>query len=350
MVVIAETERVLAKKPLPVRPARKDARVLYLAAIAVVLVAIVLMARQLRGTPAPEPEPPVAAATGSSAGTDSTPSQATYSDPYAVAAPVPRPKPRRQAAPRVETPPPPVTGDLVVSSTPAGAQVRIDNDSRSSGVTPYTATALSPGPHTITIAKDGYTQQAHKVIVEARRRLSFDVTLAESEASVAVDSDPEGATMFVDGHNSGSTTPARISLAKGSHSIRLVKAGYFETTQSVQLAPGQTTRVKPSLIAMGDTDSIKVAGGKLKRIFGGASQNMASLQVRTLPKGARITINGREVEKPSPVELTLAPGNYQLAMSLEGYKPVRKMITVSATSKAIVEESLEPAGTSAMAK
>ena len=343
----SQTPAIVVKKARMPRPLARNSRIVYLAGILVVIFAIAVLGRQLRSSSNAQQQKSSPVETAG-AQTDAPAAKGTYSDPEAVVVPVAKPKPRRQPLARVEAQPlAPLTGDLVVSSSPAGAQVRIDNDNRSSGVTPFIATELSPGPHTVSIVKDGYAQQAHKVIVEAGRRLSFDVSLTELEAVLAIDSDPQGATILIDGRNSASTTPAHMPLAKGTHSIRLQKPGFFETTTTVQLSPGVTTKVKPALVAMGDTDSIRVGGGKLKRIFGGPGQNVASMQIRSLPKGARVTINGRALEKLTPVELNLAPGNYQLTIAMEGYKPLRKMVTVSATSKSIVEEALEPVGTTA---
>jgi hypothetical protein len=93
---------------------------------------------------------------------------------------------------------------------------------------------------------------------------------------------------------------------------------------------------------LGVTDDIKT-GGKLKRLFGGDSTaGMGKVAIKTQPKGAQITVNRRMVDKPTPVDFMLNPGNYMIDITLSGYKPIHRVINVEKGSKVELNENLEP--------
>jgi hypothetical protein len=93
---------------------------------------------------------------------------------------------------------------------------------------------------------------------------------------------------------------------------------------------------------MGVTDDIKTVG-KFGKIFGKkGGADMGRVSVKTQPKGAQVTANHRMVDKLTPVEFLLNPGNYMLDISLPGYKPIHRVINVEQGSKLELNENLEP--------
>jgi len=95
------------------------------------------------------------------------------------------------------------------------------------------------------------------------------------------------------------------------------------------------------LRALGSTDNI-VIGGKFKKLFGGSdTAGMGTVSVKTQPKGAQVAINNRILDKFSPVELHLDPGNYVVDITLTGFKSVHRVITVEKNGKVAIEESLD---------
>jgi len=93
----------------------------------------------------------------------------------------------------------------------------------------------------------------------------------------------------------------------------------------------------------GNADDLKTVG-KFKKLFGGngATAGMSKVNVKTTPKGAQIAVNRRMLEKTSPVEFLLNPGNYIVDITLTGYKPVQKVITVEQGGSVVIDETLEP--------
>jgi hypothetical protein len=68
---------------------------------------------------------------------------------------------------------------------------------------------------------------------------------------------------------------------------------------------------------------------------------MGSISVRTLPRGAQVAINQRILDKMSPLDVMLGPGNYIVDITLTGFKPVHKVVSVDKGGRAAIDEILE---------
>ncbi|HYL12059.1 MAG TPA: serine/threonine-protein kinase [Terriglobales bacterium] len=246
---------------------------------------------------------------------------------------------------KVKTPARPVIipGELAVNSAPEGAQIQIDGRSEPSWITPYRVTGLNPGQHSITISKVGYGSETRTLDVTSASKSFLVVHLTQLGATVAVTSEPAGASIYIDGKDTGRVTPAQIVVTqKGTHTLLVRKQGYLDETTSADLVLGQTFRFSPILKVLGITDEIKI-GGKFKKLFGGESTaGMGKVVVKTQPKGAQVTVNRRMVDKPTPLDFYLNPGNYIIDVTLSGYKPIHRVINVERGSKVEFNENLEP--------
>ncbi len=235
-----------------------------------------------------------------------------------------------------------VPGQLNVASTPAGAQIQVDGQNNASWVTPFNIAGLNPGQHTLTIIKPGYASETRNIEVGSGSKSFVSVQLAPLTATVSVTSEPTGVAIWMDGKDTGRVTPAQISVDKpGNHSFAFKKQGYLDEASTANLQVGQTFRLSPSLKALGNTDDIKI-GGKFKKLFGsGDTAGMGAVSIKTSPKGAQVAINNRILDKNSPVDLYLDPGNYVLDITLSGFKSVHRVITVEKNGKVAIDESLD---------
>ncbi len=160
-------------------------------------------------------------------------------------------------------------------------------------------------------------------------------------ATLAVNSRPAGANVFIDGKNSGKLTPAQISLDKGQHVVLVRKSGYIDETTNAQFALGQITNFSPALRPLGNADDIRTVG-KMKKLFGGKeTQGMGTVSIKTQPRGAQVAVNQHMLEKDSPVEFMLDPGNYIVDITMSGYAPIHKIITVDRGAKAVIDEVMQ---------
>jgi eukaryotic-like serine/threonine-protein kinase len=234
-----------------------------------------------------------------------------------------------------------VPGQMAIDSVPQGAQVQVDGKTDSSWVTPFTLAGLAPGQHKVSVSKSGFSTDTRIVDVTSGSKSFVQTRLAQLVATLAVSSTPAGASVYVDGKNTGRATPAQIPLEKGQHTVLLRKTGYIDETANANFIVGQTTNIAPTLRALGNVDDIRTTG-RMKRLFGGKeAAGMATVSVKTQPKGAQVAVNEHMLEKDSPVEFMLDPGNYVVDITLTGYAPIHKVISVDKGDKAVIDEVLQ---------
>jgi Protein kinase domain/PEGA domain len=138
---------------------------------------------------------------------------------------------------------------LFVSSEPNGADVFI-NGAKQSGQTPVTL-PLAPGQYNLVLRHQGYDAYSGTVQVKDNLQTQLVTKLTEKVnnrvAWTQVDSNPQGAEIFVDGTPTGKSTPARVELPTGIHSVTLKMDGFKPVVRKVQVSDGGTTTLNESL-------------------------------------------------------------------------------------------------------
>jgi len=332
------------------------------AAVAVILVIVAAMAYHFHAENSADDNPPAATPAATVPANDTlaaaapvqpvpaapeAPAQAAPPQPQAEETVVVSEKPKSAVKRKAKAPAPPVApvvvpGQLNVTSTPAGAQIQIDGHSDPAWLTPYDAAALQPGQHIVTISKPGFSTDSRTIEVASGGKSFLSVQLAPLTATVSISSDPAGAEVWMDGKDMGKVTPAQFAVDKaGTHSFSLKKQGFLDESVSANLQIGQISHLSPSLRALGNTEDIRM-GGKFKKFLGGGdTAGMGSVAVKTQPKGAQVAVNNRLLDKVSPLEFYLNPGNYVLDITLSGFKSVHRVVTVEKGGKMVIEESLD---------
>jgi hypothetical protein len=119
--------------------------------------------------------------------------------------------------------------------------------------------------------------------------------------------------------------------------------GYIDETMNAQFTLGQTFNFAPTLRPMGNVDNIKTVG-KMSKLFGGkgVAAGQGVLSIHTSPKGAQVAINSHIMDKNSPLDVALDPGNYVIDITMTGYAPVHKVVTADRGGKVVVDEVLQP--------
>jgi len=292
-------------------------------------------------TPAEAPAAAASAERVQSAPEESTPAPEATAEPVA-ARPRPEPKARRGRDVAARAPVTAAPGLVAVDSLPQGAQIQVDGRADSNWVTPFTVAQLAPGSHTLVISKSGYTTETKVFTIAAGSKNTLSVHLNPLAAGVSVTSDPSGASIFVDGRDSGRPTPSALTVEKGSHSVLVRKPGFLDETMTADVQPGQTIGFAPRLRQLGSTDEIRSVN-KMKKLFGGKDgvAGMGSVAIHTTPKGAQISVNQRVLDHLSPAEFLLNPGNYVVDVTASGYKPLHRVITVEKNGKLSIDEVLE---------
>jgi hypothetical protein len=275
--------------------------------------------------PSPKPAPPVP--------------QVLDPQPDLTVRQVPRQKTTRRPAPVAA--PVVVPGQALIDSNPQGAQFQVDGKSDPSWVTPFTVASLPPGKHIISVSKSGYSSEVRSVDVTAGSKSTLTLHLAAVNALLVVNSTPPGAEVVIDGKSTGRVTPVQFAIEKGSHTVLLRKQGYLEETATADLGPGQNFQYSPALRALGNVEDMKTVG-KLNKLFGhgggDSTAGMGTISIHTQPKGAQIAINQRMLDKLSPVDVMLGPGNYVVDITLTGFKAIHKVVSVDKGGKVAIDE------------
>jgi serine/threonine-protein kinase len=239
-------------------------------------------------------------------------------------------------------------GELRLDSQPRGAKVSIDGWSEPGWVTPFPASNLGAGLHTVVFTKSGYITDTRKVKVTAGKSLAVAAQLNLAISRIEVNSTPAGANIEVDGKDTGKITPAEITVEKGEHTILLRKPGYKDIWTTETLGEGETATFSPLLVPpQPDAQMTQVnRPGFWRRIFGGGGQEpipagKGVVYIHTVPEGATIQVGDRTAPMKTNVVWPVEPGTYDLVLSMAGYKPVRRTVRVQKGQPVYVDEILE---------
>ncbi len=119
---------------------------------------------------------------------------------------------------------------------------------------------------------------------------------------IFIQAHPKDVDVYLDGKKqSGSKTPLTIrSLVPGGYIVALEKVGFERWTESVEVNPGETVRLE----------------AKLER------QAMATIELRTTPRGGKAYLDGHELTGVTPLRITqVTPSKHRIEVSKPPYQP-----------------------------
>ena len=147
---------------------------------------------------------------------------------------------------------------------------------------------------------------------------------ATGNGTLTVGTSPEGATVLVDGVNRG-LTPLNLSLSPGEHVLELV-------------TNGERRRIPVTL----------TAGGQVSHYFDlpkTSPTGTGSLQVRSDPPKARVTVDGQPFGRTPTVVTGLTPGPHQVLLETDTER-VSEQVVIEAgvTASLVVPMKSQPTG------
>ena len=152
-------------------------------------------------------------------------------------------------------------------------------------------------------------------VMAARRYFAAPTTVAPMTGTVAVNSEPAGANVVIDGQAHG-TTPTTATLSVGAHTIELASDGVRRTLNVNVTANTQISQF---------VEMPKATAGT------------GDLQVRTDPSGAKVSVDG-QLRGTSPLTIPgLAPGSHSVTLEND-LGSVREDVTIQpgATASLVV--------------
>lgn len=234
--------------------------------------------------------------------------------------------------------------ELQFDSRPEGAKVEIDGWSEPNWVTPFTASHLAAGYHTIAFSKSGYLPKAEAAQSVVGKSVPVYVELSPAVSTLVITSNPSDANIWVDGKDTGKTTPAQLTVEKGPHRVVVRKTGFKDAAADETVAEGQTLSFSPMLLSVDQKVTNAGSGNLLKRMFGGENdvpQGKGLVHIRTEPEGATIVVDGRVAPKKTNARWPAEPGVYSIVLEMPGYKTVQRNIRVKQGKIVSVDEILE---------
>ncbi len=233
--------------------------------------------------------------------------------------------------------------ELKLISKPDGAKVEIDGWSEPNWITPFTASHLAAGHHTIVFTKAGYLQQTRAIESVAGKSIDVSAELAPAVSTIVVTSNPQGANVWVDAKDSGLTTPAQLTVEKGFHKVTVRKTGFKDASMEDSVAEGQTMSFSPVLLSVNPQSEDGKSPTLLRRIFGTDTipEGKGLVHIRTNPEGAAIIVDGKPAPKKTNARWPADPGVYSIVLQLNGYKTVHRNIRVQKGKVVNIDEILE---------
>ena len=206
---------------------------------------------------------------------------------------------------------------LSVQSDPPNANLMIDG--AVAGRTPFQG-ELAPGEHVVAVEMDGRMREERKVVAREGRDASVSFALATlpKTPAVAVESEPIGALVILDGKERG-RTPFLAPLDKGRHQLVLKMDGHREVG---------TDFTMPSDRDLGIRLDLPVGAGTGSR-----------LTLTSAPSGATVTIDGKEIGI-TPWSGETKPGNHKVSVLSKGFLKEERIVQVQPSRDADVTFAL----------
>jgi hypothetical protein len=222
----------------------------------------------------------------------------------------------------------PAQAAVHVESEPPGATLFVDGRSR--GTTPLDLTDLEAGKqYAVRATLKGHADDDQLVVAQAGSA-SLRMHLGALAGVVAVDCDPPGAKVTVDGKDRG-LAPTTLELEPGkTYQIALHKAGYKDHAMAVTApAPGERLSYRPSL---------------------GLSPDVAGITVTVDPPQASVMIDGLALMPPAAThDEFVKPGAlHHVKVTMPGYIDFREDLQLGGGEHKTVRVKLSLGGVLAL--
>lgn len=157
---------------------------------------------------------------------------------------------------------------------------------------------------------------------------------------ITVRTTPAGARVLVDGRDVGKTPLTIPNLARGTHTVRVMRDGYTSLDRRVSITAGDPTATLTLNLTRTPTPAARGASpppaAQTK-----AARDQTSLLVESRPTGATVFLDGKRVGT-TPMSLpAVTSGNHAVRLELTGFKPWTASVRVVAGERNRVAASLE---------
>ena len=199
----------------------------------------------------------------------------------------------------------------------------MDGNTDPSWVTPFTIPGLSVGNHSVLVVKDGFAVFQRNIEINSGHATTLSAQLSAPGGEVNIITTPPGIDVMIDGEPAGKT-PLQKAARLGKHTFTLQAPGMDPYTSSFEIR----------------SDGFVVT--KRIDLSGAVEASTGTIDVRTVPPGARVSSGGKPVGDATPTRLRLPAGRYMLSLSLEGYQTLHVGVEVPVDGTVTINERLKP--------
>ncbi len=139
-------------------------------------------------------------------------------------------------------------GTVNFDSNPRGSTVLVNGVN--AGQTPTGAISYPAGTYTATFRRAGYqdTSQSFSVSANSNQNVSVNMVQVIPRGTVNFDSNPRGATVYVDGNVVGTTPTGALEFNAGTYTATYRIAGYADASQQFTVAANQNRSISSTMV------------------------------------------------------------------------------------------------------
>ncbi len=213
------------------------------------------------------------------------------------------------------------SGQIIITSSPSGAEVLIDNQSKEYASPTLTISGIAPGSHAVKCKLSGYSDYDTTAVVTAGATTSVTCSMSQSNGNISIFSSPIGAESLVDGASKGSAPVTIQNVPPGSHAVKCKLSGYSDYDITANVTAGATSSITCSM-----------------------SQSTGNISISSSPTGAEVLVDGASKGSAPVTVPNVPPGSHAVKCKLSGYADNDNSATVTAGSTSSVICSLTPIG------
>jgi eukaryotic-like serine/threonine-protein kinase len=154
---------------------------------------------------------------------------------------------------------------------------------------------------------------------------------------ITVRTTPAGARVTIDGKEVGKSPLTIPNLARGTHTVRVIRDGYSTVERRVVITPSQPA----STLTLNLARATAPSAARPPAPSESGSPLTASLTIESRPSGATVFVDGKRVGTTPLAIPGLSVGAHAVRMEMAGYKPWSASVRVVAGEKNRVAASLE---------
>lgn len=211
-----------------------------------------------------------------------------------------------------------IYGSLIIKSKPEGLDIFIDGNS-TGYKTPYQFNNLSPKNYDIEVK---YKNQTKKEFITLKSGESKEINFVFEEeiyANLKIESEPNGAKIFIDENDTGFITPHEFNdILIGNHTIKIMLEGYEDYILTTYVS---------------NPKEIKITLIKKEEKYG-------VMKIKSNPPECEVYINN-EYKGKSPMEINLVKGKYKVKLKHKEYEDWENEFNIEENKETLIEANLK---------